>query len=96
MMQDSSSNSVHLIVQHTQTEKQSCFRIVAYCGDARFQPAEFVSSDELLKALQSALGAFDERWLVLREDEYRGTYIAFMGDFELSQNQLVQMGLRRL
>ena len=95
-MQDSSSSSVHLIVQHTHTEKQSCFRIVAYCGDARFHPPEFASSDQLVKALQSALGAFDERWLVLREDEYRGTYIAFMGDFELNQSQLLQMGLRRI
>lgn len=95
-MQDSSSNSVHLIVQHTHTENQSCFRIVAYCGDTRFQPAEFAWSGELLKALQSALDTFDERWLVLREDEYRGTYIAFTGDFELNQSQLLQLGLRRI
>lgn len=95
-MPASSSNSVHLVVQHTQADEQSSFRIVAYCGNARFQAAEFASSGELLKALQSALGIFDERWLVLREDEYRGTYIVFMGDFELDEGQLLQIGVRRI
>ncbi|HKR28803.1 MAG TPA: hypothetical protein VJS11_15165 [Acidobacteriaceae bacterium] len=95
-MPASSSNSVHLVVQHTQTENQSSFRIVAYRPNARFQPAEFSSVEELLKALQRCVAGFDKRWLVLREGEYRGTYIAFMGDFELGESELVQMGLRRI
>lgn len=96
IMQDSSSNSVRLVVQHKQTGEQSCFRIVAYRGDARFKPAEYASLDELLKTLRSALGGFEERRLILREGEYRGTYIAFIGDFELEESQLQQMGLHRI
>lgn len=94
-MPESNSN-VHLVVQHTQTEMQSSFRIVAYRGDTRFQPAEFASIEDLLKTLQSSVAGFDQRSLVLREREYRGTYIAFMGDFELHESQLLQMGLRRV
>ena len=95
-MPESKSNSIHLVVQHTQTEGESSFRIVAFCEDARFKPAEFASRDELLRVLRSSLPRFDERWLVLRECEYRGTYIAFIGDFELDQSQLLQMGVRAL
>ena len=90
------SNSVHVVVQHTQAEGNSSFRIVAFREHARFQPAEYASLDDALRALRSVLGSFDERWLVLREPEYRGTYIVFMADFELSETQLLQMGLRRI
>lgn len=95
-MPETRSNSVHVVVQHTQGEGHSSFRIVAFREHARFQPAEFASLEEVLRALRSVLGSFDERWLVLREPEYRGTYIVFMADFELDESQLLQIGLRRV
>lgn len=95
-MPESKSKSVHLVVQHTQAGTHSSFRIVAYRADARFQPAEFAFFQELLRALQSTLPGFEERWLVLRERDYRGTYIVFMGDFELEESQLEQLGLRQV
>ena len=95
-MPESNSKSIHLVVQHTQTETQPSFRIVAYRADARFQPAEFSSFERLQEALRSTLPGFEDQWLVLRGREYRGTYIVFMGDFNLDGNQLLQLGLRML
>ena len=95
-MPESNSKPIHLVVQHTQTERDSSFRIIAYRADARFQPAEFLSFNGLMSALESTLAGFDERWLLLREPDYRGTYIVFMGDFDLNESQLQQLGLRRV
>ncbi|HLJ76573.1 MAG TPA: hypothetical protein VKT75_04130 [Acidobacteriaceae bacterium] len=92
-MPESNSSAFHLVVQHTQGERQSSFRIVAYHAHARLRPAEFATAEELVRALRSGLPGFDERWLVLREPEYRGTYIAYMGDYQLDESQLQQLGL---
>jgi hypothetical protein len=93
-MPESNSKPIHLVVQHTQTERDSSFRIVAYRAGTRFQPAEFPSFNVLLSALESTVPGFDERALLLREPDYRGTYIVFMGDFDLNEAQLRQLGLR--
>lgn len=95
-MPESNSKPIHLVVQHTQTERGSSYRIVAYRAGARFEPAEFPSFNPLVSALASTLPGFEERSLLLRDPEYRGTYIVFMGDFDLNESQLHQLGLHRV
>jgi len=54
---------------------------------------EFDSLDHLLRALRSVAPDFDESALSIRKDA-RATYIAFSGEMELDDSQLLLLGLK--
>src|SRR5258708_4269604 len=55
--------------------------------------AEFESLDRLLKSLHSAVPGFDESTLSIRKDTPE-TYVAFAGEMELDDSQLLLLGLK--
>ncbi len=84
--------SLRVVVQHVRTHRQSSYRLVAYSGNLNCS-AEFESLDHLLKALHSAMPAFDEGTLSIRKDTPE-TYVAFAGEMELDDSQLSLLGLK--
>ena len=92
-MSSQNTYSLRIVVQHVSTNRQSSYRLVAYGGDYTCRPANFESLDHLVKALRLAVPDFDESALFLRKDA-PDTYIAFSGEMELDETQLLLLGLK--
>ena len=86
------THSLRVVVQRVRAHHRSLYRLVAYSGNLTCS-AEFESLDRLLKALHSAVSGFDESTLSIRKDTPE-TYIAFAGEMELDDSQLLLLGLK--
>ena len=87
------THSLRVVVQHVRAYHRSLYRLVAYSGNLTCS-AEFESLERLLKALHSAVPGFDESTLSIRKDDTPETYIAFAGEMELDDSQLLLLGLK--
>ena len=86
------THSLRVVVQRVRAHHRSLYRLVAYSGNLTCS-AEFESLDRLLTALHSAVPGFDESTLSIRKDTPE-TYIAFAGEMELDDSQLLLLGLK--
>jgi hypothetical protein len=86
--------SLRLVVQHIwdSASERSSYRLVAYSNDHTYQPVQFGSLDELLKAFGSALPEFDVSSFPKAGQPV--TSILFAGEMELTAGQLSLLGLR--
>ncbi len=90
------THSLRVVVQNVRARQRSLYRLVANGGeggDYTCRSAGFESLDRLLKVLHSAVPDFDESTLSTRMDTIE-TYIAFVGEMELSASQLSLLGLK--
>ena len=90
------THSLRVVVQNVRARQRSLYRLVANGGEGGDYPcrsAGFESLDRLLKVLHSAVPDFDESTLSTRMDTIE-TYIAFVGEMELSASQLSLLGLK--
>ena len=83
-------------MQHIRVCQRSVYRLVAYGGEGgnyTSRSAEFESRDRLLKVFRSVVPDFDAGSLAIRNDAPE-TYIAFTGQMDLDDSQLLLLGLQ--
>ena len=89
-----SSNSIRLVIQRVSSAStgSSTYRIIAYPERTglHFKPAHFSSRSEVLAKLSEAIPDFDEN--LIRPDS-DSTQVLFAGNLDLTDAQLVKLGL---
>jgi hypothetical protein len=85
-------NHIRLVIQEVRGSGSPTYRVIAYPRRAcmRDEPAIFTSLDELLARLKQALPGVDAHVVAAGES---GSQILFARELELSDDQLMVLGL---